>query len=388
MEDSLIASLFLLNSSGTSTDYCSALDEVERRDSRLPEVICIEDSPLTVSSTGTINGETITPCSSVFEEEEDAPSVEEVFVSANSDALRPPVVHIQDDEVPTSCETSCSVRGDFLQETSSESENVKTFQELDEQEPPLQETSINESENVNIFQELSLNEEEPSLQETSSESENVKTFQELDEQEPSTTPSPGTCVRDFTVPCLETITSLKSRYESKYELHLKLRKVAGCKNKFHHRRKLYKYKKDLHQQLDDWEAYLNEQSPNEAYIAVENVVDNEGPPQDFTYVTHNVLHKDIPSHLFDIDYLVGCSCVRICTMDTCECPQNSGGVFAYDRNGHVRVKPGTPIYECNSRCPCGLSCRNRVLQRGRTVKVSGIQISFIKITVDHIKHTL
>ncbi|KAJ7326062.1 hypothetical protein OS493_028318 [Desmophyllum pertusum] len=170
--------------------------------------------------------------------------------------------------------------------------------------------------------------------------------------------------KNFTVPCLETITSLKSRYESKYELHLKTSIRLLVVRISSIIAKLYKYKKDLHQQLDDWEAYLNEQSPNEAYIAVENVVDNEGPPQDFTYVTHNVLHKDIPSHLFDIDYLVGCSCVRICTMDTCECPQNSGGVFAYDRNGHVRVKPGTPIYECNSRCPCGLSCRNRVLQRG------------------------
>lgn len=326
MDDGLIASLILLNSSSTSTGYCSALDEVERRDSKLPEVICIEDSPLDVSSTVNEQTPNITPCSSVFEEEEgteDAASVVEVFSSVNANPLRPSVVHIQDDEVWTSI-SACS--------SETASRNLQEF------------------------------------------SEKVNTYQETNEQEPSTTFSTETRVRNFTLPCLETITSLKSRYESKYELHLKLRKVAGCKNKSH-RRKLYKYKKDLHQQLDDWEAYLNEQSPNEAYIAVENVVDNEGPPRDFTYTTHNILHKDIPSHLFDIDYLVGCSCERICTMDTCDCPRNSGGVFAYDRNGRVRVKPGTPIYECNSRCPCGLSCRNRVLQRGRTVKVSGTQFA-------------
>ena len=327
MDDSLIASFFLLNSSSTSTSYCSALDEVERRDSKLPEVICIEDSPLDVSSTVNEHTPTITPCSSVFENEddqEDASSVQEVFASPVVNCTRPPVVHIQDDEVSTTNTASCEILDDL----------------------DLQETT-----------------------------EKVHTWQGTNEQEPSATSSTEVRVRDFTLPCLETITSLKSRYESKYELHLKLRKVAGCRNKSF-RRKLYKYKKDLHQQLDDWEAYLNEQSPNEAYIAVENIVDNEGPPLDFTYTTNNILHKDIPSHLFDIDYLVGCSCERICTTDTCDCPRNSGGVFAYDRNGRVRVKPGTPIYECNSRCPCGLSCRNRVLQRGRTVKVSEMQFTY------------
>lgn len=330
MDDSLIASLFLLNSPSTSTGYCSALDDVERRDCKFPEVICTsEDSPLDVSSTVNEQTPSTTPCSSVFEDvddQEDASSVQEVFVSSVVRSSRPPVIHIQDDEVSTTNTGSIETLDDLsLQETA---EKVNTWQETNEQE-----------------------------------------------QEPSTTSSTEVRVRDFTLPCLETITSLKSRYESKYELHLKLRKAVGGRNKSF-RRKLYKYKKDLHQQLDDWEAYLNEQSPNEAYIAVENIVDNEGPPQDFTYTTNNILHKDIPSHLFDIDYLVGCSCERICTMDTCDCPRNSGGVFAYDRNGRVRVNPGTPIYECNSRCPCGLSCRNRVLQRGRKVKVSEMQFTY------------
>ena len=48
-----------------------------------------------------------------------------------------------------------------------------------------------------------------------------------------------------------------------------------------------------------------EQSPNEAYIVVENMVENEGPPRDGIYMTH-ILHKDL-SHLFDIDYLAGCT---------------------------------------------------------------------------------
>ena len=334
MDESLVASLFLLNSSSTSPDYCSALrDEVERGDSKLPEVIYIEDSPL-VSTSSTINGETptITPCSSVCEEE-DALSVREVFVDSTSvnTSFRPPVdvVHIQDDI---------------------EDEEVKS-QNL----PPSSETSSTVSSSATFS----------SVQEGSKQ---TSTDFLANEQQILTASNSKICDRDFTVPCLDSITSLKSQFESKYELHLKLRKVAGCYKK-HTRKRLYKFKKDLHQQLDDWEKYLNEQSPNEAYIAVENMVDNEGPPRDFTYITHNLLHKDI-CHLFDNDFLVGCNCERICTIDSCDCPRNSGGELAYDRNGRVRVEPGTPIYECNSRCPCGLSCRNRVLQRGRTVKVS------------------
>ena len=112
-------------------------------------------------------------------------------------------------------------------------------------------------------------------------------------------------LRDFTVPSLNSITSLKCRFEPKYALHLKICKTAR-NNVRHIRTNFYRFKKYLHQQLDDWEKYLMEQSPNEAYIAVENMVDNEGPPRDIIYMSHSILHKDL-SHLFDIDYLAGCT---------------------------------------------------------------------------------
>ena len=104
-------------------------------------------------------------------------------------------------------------------------------------------------------------------------------------------------LRDFTVPSFNSITSLKCRFEPKYELHPKICQTA--RNKVYQiRTNLYKFKKYLHQQLDDWEKYLMEQSPNEAYIAVENMVDNEDPSRDIIYMIHNILHKDL-SHLFD-----------------------------------------------------------------------------------------
>ena len=328
MEERNNVSLVALKSSCSSQNYLSNLDELETAFSKLHEVVYVEDSPL-VSTSSTVNGETptITPCSSVCEDE-DTGSVQEVFSDVTS-SFRPPVVFIQDD--------------DNEGETTNQS-SLPSIETL---------SRVSSSSNISCFLET--------IEEGSA-------CLPANNPELSTTDISNVCVRDFTVPCLESINTLRSRFEPEYKLNLRLRKIFNRGNKSH-RKNLYKFKKDLHQQLEEWENYLNEQSPNEAYIAVENVVDNEVPPRDFNYITQNVLHKDI-CHLFDIDYLVGCSCERICTMDSCDCPRNSGGVFAYDRNGRVRVKPGTPIYECNSRCPCGMSCRNRVLQRGRTVKVS------------------
>ncbi|GIY34584.1 histone-lysine N-methyltransferase Su(var)3-9 [Caerostris extrusa] len=45
------------------------------------------------------------------------------------------------------------------------------------------------------------------------------------------------------------------------------------------------------------------------------------------------------------------------------------GHWAYDRYGRVQLNPGRAIYECNSKCKCGISCYNRVVQHGQKVKV-------------------
>ena len=38
--------------------------------------------------------------------------------------------------------------------------------------------------------------------------------------------------------------------------------------------------------------------------------------------------------------------------------------------GKLRVDVGYPIYECNKRCKCPPTCRNRVVQKGRSVKLA------------------
>lgn len=167
----------------------------------------------------------------------------------------------------------------------------------------------------------------------------------------------------LSVPCLLSIKDLRKKFSKKYNLNFKVSK-GSHKEKYLN---AYKRKWDLLLKLETWEKALNKSSPNEPYISVENKVDNCGPPEDFVYITQNILPPGI-DYLFDKNYLVGCECKR-CTPSTCDCSKNSGSDFAYDRIGRVLFEPGKPIYECNSRCFCSISCRNRVVQRGRTVRV-------------------
>lgn len=165
----------------------------------------------------------------------------------------------------------------------------------------------------------------------------------------------------LTIPCLQSVKDLRKKYGSKYKLHFKVSKGS---NRY---LSAYKRKWDLLLQLEEWENILNRSSPHEPYISVENKVDNCGPPEGFVYITKSVMPSNV-DYLFDKNYLVGCECVR-CTPLTCDCAKNSGSDFAYDRIGRVLFEPGKPIYECNSSCYCSVSCRNRVVQRGRTVRV-------------------
>lgn len=43
--------------------------------------------------------------------------------------------------------------------------------------------------------------------------------------------------------------------------------------------------------------------------------------------------------------------------------------MSYTQFGRLRVELGTPIYECNKICKCDQDCTNRVVQKGRKVKL-------------------
>ena len=120
-------------------------------------------------------------------------------------------------------------------------------------------------------------------------------------------------------------------------------------------------------ELLQYEREMNSASGDEAHINIENRVDFAAFPRNFKYTRSNVSGRGVNLNP-DPAYLVGCDCQTCCT-ESCTCPKNSGGEFAYDASGRVKLDRGTPIYECNMRCSCDKNCRNRVVQRGRTVKV-------------------
>jgi len=175
------------------------------------------------------------------------------------------------------------------------------------------------------------------------------------------------------VPCLSSIKDLRNKFSKKYNLNFKVSKSS------HKYLVAYKRKWDLLLKLEEWENTLNSSSPHEPYISVENKVDNSPPPEDFIYITENILPPSV-KHFYDKNYLAGCECTSRCTPATCECVKNNhGGTdFPYDRLGRVIYEPGKPIYECNSNCYCSVSCRNRVVQRGRTVRVCICCLMFLK----------
>nr|XP_057907778.1 histone-lysine N-methyltransferase SUV39H1-A [Doryrhamphus excisus] len=120
-------------------------------------------------------------------------------------------------------------------------------------------------------------------------------------------------------------------------------------------------KAKLRQRLERWGFQLNQTCNHPGRIFVSNDVDLEGPPKNFTYINH---YKAGPGIVFD-EMAVGCEC-KNCLEEPVNgcCPGASLHRLAYNELGQVRIRPGEPIYECNSQCLCGPDCPNRVVQKG------------------------
>lgn len=150
---------------------------------------------------------------------------------------------------------------------------------------------------------------------------------------------------------MDRIKDLSEAYSKVYQLNLQPPSDKGLKYKL---------------ELWKWENNMNSASGNEPRITVENRVDFASFPP-FQYTKNNVAGPGVCLKP-DPAYLVGCDC-QMCTEEQCTCPKYSDGEFAYDSCGKVKLDRRRPIYECNMNCSCEKSCRNRVVQRGRTGKV-------------------
>lgn len=114
-------------------------------------------------------------------------------------------------------------------------------------------------------------------------------------------------------------------------------------------------------QMVEWAAQINA-TDQSSRLTVENDVDFEVPPMDFTYI-NDVLPRD--GIIIPDEPPIGCDCEPKCSQHTTCCGKLSGSKRAYDRKRILRVPQGTPIFECNKRCKCGPDCNNRVVQQGR-----------------------
>ncbi|KAF8786915.1 Histone-lysine N-methyltransferase SUV39H2 like protein [Argiope bruennichi] len=116
--------------------------------------------------------------------------------------------------------------------------------------------------------------------------------------------------------------------------------------------------------LKDWEIEINAKSP--VFIKVENNVDLTGPPANFQFINNYI------SSYVDLteNPVVFCSCVD-CYENRKECcSHNLDGSFAYNKEQHLQLAVGYPIYECNKLCKCDNNCINRVVQHGPKVKLA------------------
>ncbi len=152
---------------------------------------------------------------------------------------------------------------------------------------------------------------------------------------------------------------------------MKKRKAAGdITNK---RTMAYKkLKTEVKAALSAWEKSLNEINSDPAPIVVENDVDLEGPPDNFSYIND---YREGPGITIPQDPIIGCDCQDCFQTKKQCCAHNAGSDFAYNKKKKVRLPPGSPIYECNKRCSCGPECPNRVVQIGRKHKVSVFRTS-------------
>ncbi|XP_023675079.1 histone-lysine N-methyltransferase SUV39H1 [Paramormyrops kingsleyae] len=115
------------------------------------------------------------------------------------------------------------------------------------------------------------------------------------------------------------------------------------------------------QELQRWEAHLNKMRNHKGRIFVLNEVDLEGPPKNFTYINNYKVGDGIMLN----EVTLGCECAD-CLGNPVKgcCAGASLHRFAYNDRGQVKLRAGLPIYECNSRCCCGMDCPNRVVQKG------------------------
>ncbi|CAH4034065.1 unnamed protein product [Pieris brassicae] len=117
--------------------------------------------------------------------------------------------------------------------------------------------------------------------------------------------------------------------------------------------------------LKEWEEFLNQVDKCERLV-VENEFDLCGPPENFTYINECIPGVGV---VIPTEPPIGCDCTA-CNCRSKACCGMQAGLFAYTIKKRLRVASGTPIFECNKACKCSDNCNNRVVQKGRNIKLT------------------
>ena len=106
----------------------------------------------------------------------------------------------------------------------------------------------------------------------------------------------------------------------------------------------------------------------EAYVYIENTVDESQPPFGFHYMTERIHSRNVPPRK-PRSSLETCDCSEDCLTNSskCCCTADLTAMPGYFRNGRMKGNHRMPIAECWTSCKCGPHCYNRVVQRGRWV---------------------
>nr|CAJ18349.1 putative H3K9 methyltransferase [Forficula auricularia] len=127
---------------------------------------------------------------------------------------------------------------------------------------------------------------------------------------------------------------------------------------------IYKKQIEMNKKLNSWiDSIPTANGTKKGSITIENEVDIEFPPENFTYTNHYMEGNGV---IISNDPPIGCICKTICSNTQCYCCTQSKP--AYNADGCIIVRFGTPIYECNKKCACPSTCLNRVVQKGTNVK--------------------
>ncbi|KAL3427973.1 set domain protein [Phlyctema vagabunda] len=127
-------------------------------------------------------------------------------------------------------------------------------------------------------------------------------------------------------------------------------------------------------------------STHEKYpIAIINDVDNAELPENFQFIEKSILGRGVEPA--DDAFRSGCECVddRECERRDCHCLEDmdlddrapaDAKVYMYHSTGSKKeclrsavLGSRDPIYECHSSCACSQECNNRVVERGRKIRL-------------------